>query len=67
MKKERLDKLTAALESAGFEVKSMREEEYRHWTDGETGAIAAIEDNIERLGGATGNVLLEIRLIESWH
>jgi hypothetical protein len=65
MKKERVDKLTAALEGAGFEVVSLKEETHRHLLmQGLSGSYYAVEvGGIALNGGPTGIITLEIQVI----
>jgi hypothetical protein len=61
MKKEKLDKLTEALESARFEVISLKEETYRHL--GVNGVFNAFTSGVEervKPQDKTGVILLEI-------
>jgi hypothetical protein len=62
MKKEKIDKLTSALESAGFEVVSLKEETYRHLGIGRgfSSAFTSGENSQPGLLGKTGVVMLEI-------
>jgi hypothetical protein len=63
MKKAELDKLTAALEGAGFEVVSLKEETMRHLRIAEqsVGSVFSSVGVTPGLKEETGITLLEIR------
>jgi hypothetical protein len=63
MKKESMDKLTAALEDAGFEVVSLKEETHRHIAleKDAGGAFLATEGFDMVTDRKTGIILLEIK------
>jgi hypothetical protein len=61
MKKEKMDRLTAALESAGFEVVSLKEETYRHLgVNGARNAYSSSGDALPKPQDKTGVTMLEI-------
>jgi hypothetical protein len=64
VKKAVLDKLTAALEGAGFEVVSLKEETLRHvLLEHDAGGILSTEGPGIITNKLTGAVLLEVRLL----
>jgi hypothetical protein len=60
MKQEALSKLTEALESAGFELVSFREETYRHLELEKGGPSAFASEEYRQKTGKTGVILLEL-------
>jgi hypothetical protein len=61
MKKEKMDRLTAALESAGFELVSLKEETYRHLgVNGVYPAYSSGDDVLPKPKDKTGVTMLEI-------
>jgi hypothetical protein len=66
MKKAVLDKLTGALEGAGFEVVSLKEETYRHaLLEHDAGGTLSVEGPGAISNEPTGAILLEVRLSRS--
>jgi hypothetical protein len=64
MEKSRLDKLTAALESAGFEVLSLKEETGRHlYLERGVGAFSSGQEAYKLDNNPTGVVQLELKTL----
>jgi hypothetical protein len=63
MKKEKVNELTAALESAGFEVVSLKEETHRHIAlENDAGGSFLITEGFDLVTDKkTGIILLEIK------
>jgi hypothetical protein len=64
MKKEKLDKLTEALEGAGFEVVSLKEETQRDlWANGTLNAFVTNGEHSGKLDDRTGFIALEVKTL----
>jgi inosine/xanthosine triphosphate pyrophosphatase family protein len=62
MKKEKVNELTAALESAGFEIVALREETYQYLVREQGGTFHSGDDRRQD-NEPTGTVIVELKTI----